>query len=89
MPGFPDKIIINSNTVAGNNKAIEKEFDTLKTLGEELISLGPDVMKEAEPLKAEMKTACSAYDASQADYLQTLRELVAKTAELIDKHVIP
>lgn len=86
MPGLIDKVIINNNSIKGMNAAIAAEFDSMQSLGKEIID--NQLLKAAEPIKDKLKKACEEYDAAQLKFLSCQRACIAEMAKLIDDKVV-
>ena len=88
MPGFPDKIIINSGNNGGVSGLVANDLYTLGKLGEELIAMdkaGTLKLSATLDLRDMMKVACAKHEVAQMEYHQTCRKLIEETAARIDK----
>lgn len=92
MPGFPNKIIINSWKVNGMNMLIECDAEILKYLGEELQEMHRDGkldLKETLDLRDKMIKLCVDYHKAQEKYHKGLEGLVEETRKKIEEALFP
>jgi len=88
MPGFPDKIIINSWRDSGMNSLIDCDVESLKYLAEELEEMdktGQLSLKNTLDLRDRMLAACDKYNKAQMTYHEELQKLIEETRVRIDK----
>jgi hypothetical protein len=86
MPRAVDKFLINQNTTEGSHAAIQKEYASLRTLGEEIETSGWGNEAENLAFRDEMIPLCAAHNAADNTYLAGMQALRDKMAAFIDNH---
>lgn len=88
MPGFPNKIIINSWRTQGANSLIRCDYDSLAYLGDELQEMdksGKLSLKDTVDLRDRLKDSCDKHAKAEMEHHQELEAIIEETRLRIDK----
>lgn len=91
MPGYPNKIIINSWLTAGQAALIATDYDSLKYLGQELIEMDAqhDTLKDTVDLRDKLESVCTRHSKQAQTYHDDLQALITETRRRIDAKLFP
>lgn len=86
MPRFPNKVLNNESTTAGNAFAIQMEYESAHRHAEEILEYKIP-LDQFDDMQADLEVECSRHAKSDDEHIQYLRKMNTETRKRIDDYL--